>query len=199
MHPCIHHGQVLLHDCHNGCASGFGGPTLVASACDEEVFPGISRYLGGGHPLLWGWPPCLVGMATLSCGDAQTKSDIRLHSVFITAPTTKPLRTRVSVGSCARTAPTPLSCRRHQVTLTLTLTLTLSLTLTSTLALWHTRPTPKGLCVGCGWSPYSLDGRGEDACANTASSDPGRATVTRACIAPTPLHSNTYHPLTRNR
>ena len=27
---------VLLHDCHNGCASGYSGPTLAAAPCDAD-------------------------------------------------------------------------------------------------------------------------------------------------------------------
>jgi hypothetical protein len=80
---------VLLHDCHNGCASGFGGPTLIAAICDSTDVS--QRWL------------------------LQTDGS---YSALISAT--------------------------------------------------------NGLCVGCGNDPLSLDGRGEDACANTASPDPGR-------------------------
>jgi hypothetical protein len=29
------HKPIILHDCHNGCGSGFGGPTLSALACNK--------------------------------------------------------------------------------------------------------------------------------------------------------------------
>jgi hypothetical protein len=80
---------VLLHDCHNGCASGFGGPTLVATTCDSS--------------------------------DASQRWFLETNGAY-------------------------------------------SALISAT----------NGLCVGCGNDPTSLDGRGEDACANTASPDPGR-------------------------
>lgn len=80
---------VLLHDCHNGCGSGFGGPTLVARACDEE--------------------------------DPKQRWFIRADGSYTAV---------ISASS--------------------------------------------GLCVGCRWGPDPPDGRGEDACGNTASFDPGR-------------------------
>ena len=83
---------VLLHDCHNGCASGFGGPTLAAANCDAA--------------------------------DPSQKWLLETDGSYTAV---------ISATS--------------------------------------------GLCAGCGNDPYPLDGRGEDACANTAAPDPGRDPV----------------------
>ena len=93
---------VLLHDCHNGCASGFGGPTLLAQPCDAAADPS-QRWL------------------------LQTNGS---YTALISAVS--------------------------------------------------------GLCAGCGNDPLSLDGRGEDACANDAAPDPGRDPVRRNDSYPGP-------------
>ena len=80
---------VLLHNCHNGCASGFGGPTLVARPCADADPSQLWRLQTDGA-----------------------------HTAVISAAS--------------------------------------------------------GLCVGCGNDPLTPDGRGQDACANTAAVDPGR-------------------------
>jgi hypothetical protein len=52
---------ILLHDCHNGCGSPFGGPTLAVAPCNfSDPAQQWSLPLGGVRGV--SWPAGVVGV-----------------------------------------------------------------------------------------------------------------------------------------